>query len=126
MKIMAYRRTPTNGRYRRMSGLGQASNCGPDQQYDPLIHTPAMRAVGLPPGQCVPRGATLTPAPKPGIFDTIMSLFAAAAPVTPVAQPGYPGYPYPMQSQGLSQNTMIALGLGAVGLLAVVLATRNK
>lgn len=133
----------STGRYRRI-GLGQAPGqpgtvehlahgCGPNQQWDPNY------VFGGTTGQCTPRGSPMTPGPsgaqKPGIFDAVMALFASAAP--PVygqpgypgyAQPGYPGspYPYPPQSQGMSQNTMIALGLGAVGLLALVLVTTGK
>lgn len=95
--------------------LSGAADCGPNQQWDPNYVMP-----GLPPGQCTPKGSPMTPAPSsPGFFESFMSAMfpkptaPAQTQVVPVAQ-------------GMSQNTMIALGLGAVGLLAVVLVATRK
>jgi hypothetical protein len=66
-------------------------------------------------GYCVPKETA-----KPGILDSFFSAFTGQKPPTPM--PG--GYMPPVQS-GMSQGTMIALGVGAVGLLALVMLSRK-
>jgi hypothetical protein len=96
--------------------LSGAADCGPNQQWDPNYVMP-----GLPPGQCTPKGSPMTPAPAPGFFDSFMSaMFPKSA--TPTASPPF----MPPQPSGMSQGTLIALGLGAVGLLAIVLVATRK
>jgi hypothetical protein len=96
------------------SQLSGASDCGPNQQWDPNYAFP-----GLPPGQCTPKGSPMTPAPSSGFFDNFMSAIfpKPAAPPTQIVQAA---------PSGMSQNTMIAIGLGAVGLLAIVMLATRK
>lgn len=99
------------------SQLAGAESCGPNQQWDPNYVMP-----GLPPGQCTPKGSPMTPGPSGGFFDSFLqSMFPR--PVTPMV----PGGVMPMMpQQGMSQNTMIALGLGAVGILAIAMMASRR
>jgi hypothetical protein len=99
------------------SGLDGAESCGPTQQWDPNYVFQGIK------GQCTPKGSPMTPAPSPGFFESFMSAMFKP-PAAPTAM--VPAAVAPASSQGMSQNTMIALGLGAVGLVAlVVIATRK-
>ena len=105
-------------------GLGGAESCGQNQQWDPNYK------FGNITGQCTPKGTPMTPTPEPGLFDKFMGTMFPA-PVAPAPQPGMtPAQVQAMiaaqKSGGMSQNTMIALGLGAVGLLAVVMIASRK
>ena len=56
------------------------------------------------------------------ILTGLMSLFSTPKAAAPAATP----MPYaPPPSSGMDTNTMIAIGLGAVGLVAIILATRK-
>jgi hypothetical protein len=99
-------------------GMGGAENCGPNQQWDPNFVYAGIK------GQCTPRGSAM--APKPGVdWGSIANTLTSALTPKPAAPTGLmPGYP-PAASTGMSKGTMIAIGLGAVGLLAVVMLTRK-
>ncbi len=103
-------------------GLGGAESCGPNQQWDPNYVYP-----GLPPGQCTPKGSPMTPAPSPGLASSLFTGLMAAfkPPATPTTTTVYVPTPA-AASSGMSKNTMIAIGLGAVGLLAVVMLASKK
>lgn len=102
-------------------GMGGAENCGPNQQWDPNFVYAGIK------GQCTPRGSAMAPAPATdwGAIATSLTSFltpkpaAAAAPT--MTMPAYAG----PTSSGMSRGTMIAIGLGAAGLLAVVMLTRK-
>lgn len=98
------------------SPLAGAADCGPNQQWDPNYVVP-----GLPPGQCTPKGSPMTAAP--GVFEKFMSSIfpkpVASAP-TPMMTPMV------IQPTGMSQTTMITLGLGAVGILAIAMFASRK
>lgn len=97
-------------------GLGGAESCGPTQQWDPNYVFNGIK------GQCTPKGSPMTPAPKPGFWESfaagLTSPFTKPAPAPAAA-------PVIIQQGGMSQNTMIAIGLGAVGLLAIVMLSRK-
>jgi hypothetical protein len=97
------------------SPLAGAESCGTNQQWDPNYVFNGIK------GQCTPRGSAMAPAPTPGFFDSLMSAFkpSTPAPMMPAIMPAAPA------ASGMSQTTMIAIGLGAVGLLAVVLLSRK-
>jgi hypothetical protein len=98
-------------------GLEGAESCGPDQQWDPNYVYAGIK------GQCIPRSQALVKmaTATPSFFDSFMSAFStpqrAAAPTAPIATAA--------PRSGMSQNTMIAIGLGAVGLIAIVMLTRK-
>jgi hypothetical protein len=121
-------------------GLGGAESCGPNQQWDPNYTYAGIT------GQCVPKGTPFAmiqgacgagyvknaygycvPAstPSPGIASSLFSGLMAA--FKPPATPTTVYVPTPAAaSSGMSKNTMIAIGLGAVGLLAVVMLASKK
>lgn len=100
-------------------GLGGAASCGPNQQWDPNYVMP-----GLPPGQCTPKGTPLTKASGVNWGELATSLTSIFAPKPPPTYATAPAY-IPPASSGMSPNTMIAIGLGAAGLLAIVMLTRK-
>ena len=57
-----------------------------------------------------------------GLFDKFMSTMFPAPPAAPTTSTVYVQAP----AQGMDQNTMIALGLGAAGLLAIVMIASRK
>ena len=59
---------------------------------------------------------------SPGLFDKFMSTMFPAPPAAPTTSTVYVQAP----AQGMDQNTMIALGLGAAGLLAIVMIASRK
>jgi hypothetical protein len=107
------------------SGLGGSANCGADQQWDPNYVVPGTT---LPPGQCTPKGSAMTPAPSK--FDAFMSsLFPAPAPAPAPTAGMTPAQVQAMiasQKGGMSTTTMIAIGVGAVGLLALIMVATRK
>lgn len=107
---MAYRST------RIPNTLAGAESCGPNQQWDPNYVFNGIK------GQCVPKGQPLVQmaSSSPGFFESLMSAFSTPKYATPSA----PAAPVVVQ-QGMSQNTMIAIGLGAVGLVALVMLARK-
>jgi len=99
-------------------GMGGAENCGPNQQWDPNFVFNGIK------GQCTPKGSPMTkPSTDWGAIAT--SLTSAFAPKPAAPAMSMPGYMPAAASSGMSQGTMIAIGLGAVGLLAVVMLTRK-
>jgi hypothetical protein len=107
MSIIYARRVP--------NPLGGAESCGVNQQWDPNAR------FGSIVGQCTPKGSAMTPAPS-GFLD---SLTAGLKVLMPTPVPAAPVYAPAAPSSGMSQTTMIAIGLGAVGLIAIILATRK-
>ena len=98
--------------------LGGPESCGPNQQWDPNATFP-----GLPPGQCTPKGSAMTPAPTPGFFASFTSaMFPPTAKIAPATTPAFVP---PAPQHGMSQGTMIAIGAGVVGLVAILMLTRN-
>lgn len=101
-------------------GLGGAESCGPDQHWDPNYVFQGMK------GQCTPKSMPLVQMASSGtnwgtLATSLTSLFSSpSAPAPTVATPAYA----PVQ-RGMSTNTMIAIGLGAAGLLAIVMLTRK-
>jgi hypothetical protein len=95
------------------SQLDGAESCGPNQQWDPNYVFMGIK------GQCTPKGSPMAPAPEPSFFENVMSAFkpATVAYAPPVAAP--------VAAPGMSKNTMIALGLGAIGLGALILLARK-
>lgn len=103
------------------SGLDGAESCGPNQKWDPNYVFNGIK------GQCVPSSQPLVQMASSGtnwgsLANSLTSLFSTpkAAP-TPMPMPTYAA----PASSGMSTNTMIAIGLGAVGLLAIVMLTRK-
>lgn len=95
--------------------LDGAESCGTNQKWDPNYVFNGIK------GQCVPSSQPLVQmSSQPGFLTSLMSAFStpkyAPTPSAPVAM---------APSSGMSQNTMIAIGLGAVGLLAIVMLTRK-
>jgi len=118
-----YRNSTTVAAHTVRGGLGGAESCGPNQQWDPNYK------FGEFTGQCTPKGSPMTPAPKAGtdwgaLAKGLTGLFPAAKPPTTPMPGGVPAY-YPPPSSGMSTNTMIMIGLGAAGLLALVMLTRK-
>lgn len=105
--------------YRIPSQLDGAESCGPNQQWDPNYVFNGIK------GQCTPKGTPLVQmasgSSKPGFFESFMTAFTPK----PTAAPAMPAYAAPAPSSGMSQNTMIAIGLGAVGLIALVMLARK-
>ncbi len=114
MSIIYARRIP--------SPLAGAESCGPDQHWDPNYVYAGIK------GQCTPKSMPLVQmasgsgtSTAGAIMAGVMSLFS-----TPKAPTPTPGYAAPVAApQGMSQNTMIAIGLGAVGLIALVMIARK-
>ncbi len=101
-------------RKRSMSGLGDASSCGPDQQWDPNYVMP-----GLPPGQCTPKGSAMSPAvASSSIWGDLFKALTPAAPA-PAPQTVYVQQP----STGVSTTTLVVAG-GAALILVALLASR--
>lgn len=96
-------------------GLGGAESCGPTQQWDPNYVFQGIK------GQCTPKGTPLASQSQwgAGITAALTSLWKPATPATSL-----PAYA-PAPAGGMSRNTMIAIGLGAAGLLAIVMLTRK-
>jgi hypothetical protein len=120
---MPYIKTATVAAHTVRGGLGGAESCGTNQQWDPNYKFGDLT------GQCTPKGSPMTPAPKAGfnwgaVAGGLSSLFPGkpATPTMPTPAMPIPAYP---SGGGMSTNTMIAIGLGAAGLLAIVMLTRK-
>jgi hypothetical protein len=71
-------------------------------------------------GYCVKSGASAT---TPGVVDSFLSaMFPKPTPATASPAAALPAY---QPAGGMSTNTMIAIGLGAAGLLAIVMLSRK-
>lgn len=109
---MSYTKLPA-----RQSGLSGAESCGPNQQWDPNYKFNGIV------GQCTPKGSPMTPAPSPGLWDTLIkiggTLFGSKTPTTMTPGP----YPYPTQSETPSWVIPVVVG---GGVLAAVLLLRKK
>ena len=104
------------------SGLDGAESCGTNQKWDPNYVFNGIK------GQCVPASQPLVQMASSGtnwgsLANSLTSLFSTPKAPTPTTIP-MPTYA-PAAKSGMSQNTMIAIGLGAVGLLAIVMLTRK-
>ena len=90
------------------SGLDGAESCGANQKWDPNYISNGIK------GWCVPSSQPLVQMaqPQPSFWSNFMSAFSTPKTVAPVATPVAPA------QTGMSRNTMIALGLGAVGIIA--------
>lgn len=96
------------------SPLAGAESCGPTQQWDPNFVFNGIK------GQCTPKGSPMTKAP--GFFESFMSAMTPK----PAAAPSVSPYVVaPAAASGMSQNTMIAIGLGAVGLVGLLMLARK-
>lgn len=117
MAIIA-RRIPSGLDGVRRGGLGDASSCGPNQQWDPNYVFNGIK------GQCTPKGSPMTPASSsPSFFESFMSaMFPKPATPAAAATPQV----VIQQAPGMSTNTKIALGVGAVGLVALILIATRK
>lgn len=106
--------------YRIPSQLDGAESCGPDQHWDPNYVYNGIK------GQCTPKSMPLVQMASggSGAAGFLSSILGALTP-KPAAAPAAPAYAMPAPSSGMSQNTMIAIGLGAVGLIALVMIARK-
>ena len=96
-------------------GLDGAESCGTGQKWDPNYVFNGIK------GQCVPASQPLVQmASQPGFLTSLMSAFSkpAYAPTTTAPMVA------PVQQQGMSQTTMLAIG--AVGLVAIILIARSR
>lgn len=99
------------------SQLDGAESCGPNQKWDPNYVFQGIK------GQCVPASQPLVQMAAPSFWSNFMSAFGPPT-GAPTGRP--PTAPTPMPaSRGMSQNTMIAIGLGVVGLALLLVATRK-
>jgi hypothetical protein len=107
-------------------GLDGAESCGPDQQWDPNFVFMGVK------GQCTAKGSPMTPTPDAGWFADFMTT-AFPKPAAPAVTAGMT----PAQVQqmiaaqkagagGMSTNTMLAIGAGAVGLIIVIALASRK
>lgn len=110
--------------YTVRGGLGGSGNCGSNQQWDPNYVFNGIK------GQCTPKGSPLVgmaSGAATGVdWGKISASISSALAPKPAAQ--YPGGPPPSadsSSGGMSNTTMIAIGLGAAGLLALIMLTRK-
>jgi hypothetical protein len=99
------------------SPLAGAESCGPDQQWDPNFTFNGIK------GQCVPKGTPMTPAS--GVNATLDAIVKAISSNPFAPKPAAAPASYAAPAKGMSQNTMIAIGLGAVGLIALVTLARK-
>lgn len=102
--------------------LEGAESCGANQKWDPNYVFNGIK------GQCVPSSQPLVQMASSGtnwgaIANTFTSLFSSPKPAAPTAMPT--AYA-PAAPAGMSTNTMIAIGLGAVGLIAVLMVATRK
>ena len=124
--------TSTVRAYTVRGGMGGAESCGPTQQWDPNYVYDGIK------GQCTPKGSALAPKPSTDWGALATSLFSGLVPKssTPKYVQGPPGYSAPAAAaaaaaaappapSGMSSSTMLAIGLGAAGLLAIVMLTRK-
>lgn len=99
------------------SPLAGAEACGPDQHWDPNYTFNGIK------GQCTPKSTPLTPASGiNAVLDAIASMGAGLLKPPAAAAPAAAAVP---SKSGMSQNTMIAIGVGAVGLIALVMLARK-
>ncbi len=99
------------------SQLEGAESCGPSQQWDPNYVFNGIK------GQCTPKGSPMAAGSSNIVGAIFGGLSALLKPATPAPTAG--GAPAYVPPSGMSPNTMIALGLGAAGLVALVLITRK-
>lgn len=106
-------------RKRSMSGLGDASSCGADQQWDPNYVFNGIK------GQCTPKGSPMVgytaPSSGSGAGSFFTDLFKALTPAAPAPAPTTVYVPQP--STGVSTTTLVVAG-GAALLLVALLASR--
>lgn len=101
------------------SALGDASNCGPDQVYDPNWTNPMFPGLK---GQCVPKGSTLTAAgagagSSGGSWtDALTAGLNAAGNIFGQKPAG----PVVVQQGGMSTATIAIMGIAALGLVLVL------
>lgn len=98
------------------SPLAGPTDCPTGQYYDPNY----VYGGGIPNGACVPVGTPPTGSkPAPGFFDSVIgALFPK--PTVPTMMPPM------MPPSGISTNTMLAIGIGAIGLVTVVLLASRR
>lgn len=99
------------------SPLAGAESCGPSQQWDPNYVFNGMK------GQCTPKGSPMTSGAK-GFLDSFMTAFTPKAPAPAPAASSYVTAPV-AAARGLPTSTKIAIGVGAVGLVALIVLTRK-
>ena len=126
---LGYYPTSTVRAYTVRGGMGGAESCGPTQQWDPNYVYDGIK------GQCTPKGSAFAPKPSTdwGELATSLSTMFAPKPGAPKYVQVAPRFLAPAAAaaatspapSGMSSNTMLAIGLGAAGLLAVVMLTRK-
>lgn len=96
-------------------GMGGAESCGPNQQWDPNYVFNGIK------GQCTPKGTPLVRivgGGTPGFWDSFSAGLKVLKP--PAGAPPQSG-----GGSGMSRNTMIAIGLGAVGIISIAMIARK-
>lgn len=102
-------------------GLSGAESCGPNQKWDPNYVFQGIKGQCVPASQPLVQMASQSTSTAGQIFTGLMSLFSTPKTATPTYVA-----PAVAPKQGMSDNTMIAIGLGALGLLAVVMIATRK
>lgn len=118
-----YGSPPTLIARRGYSGaLGDASSCGPDQQWDPNFVFNGIK------GQCTPKGSPMAAADSPGILSRIGDFFSGAVKgalnlygSTKTAEGQAQAYQQMLAQQNQTPAWVLPVAIGGVGLVAVLL-----